>query len=270
MGRLTCGSREACREPIESRLVNRAAYDEIGRGYSDIRRPDPRLAAQITAALGDARTVLNVGAGTGSYEPADRHVVAVEPSAEMIAQRLPGSAPVVQAEAESLPFDDDSFDAALAILTIHHWKDVAAGLAELRRVANDRVVLLTIDPAVLRELWMNRDYWPETIELESRRMPSMNQLEANLPAPSSMSLPVPWDCSDGFACAYWGRPEAILDPAVRQASSNWHAISAEATERGLQQLQKDLESGVWDRRYGSLRAQDSLDVGLRLMVAELA
>jgi len=250
--------------------VNGAVYDQIGLGYSDIRRPDPRLGAPIAKALGDARTVLNVGAGTGSYEPADRRVVAVEPSAEMIAQRPPGSAPVVQAEAESLPFQADSFDAALAILTIHHWKDVPAGLAELRRVARDRVVLLTVDPEVLVALWMSRDYWPETIELESGRMPTMGELEANLPAPTAVPVPVPRDCTDGFAIAYWGRPEAILDPAVRQASSNWHGISAEATERGLRQLEKDLESGEWDRRYGCLRAQDSLDVGLRLVVAELA
>lgn len=250
--------------------MNRALYDQIGLGYSDIRRPDPRLAARIAEALGDARTVLNVGAGTGSYEPSDRQVVAVEPSAEMIAQRPPGSAPVVQAAAESLPFQADSFDAALAILTIHHWKDASAGLAELRRVARDRVVLLTVDPEALRELWMNRDYWPETIELERRRMPSASELEANFPAPAFIPLPVPRDCSDGFASAYWGRPEAILDPAVRQASSNWHGVSAEATERGLRQLQEDLNSGEWNRRYGHLREQDSLDVGLRLVVAELA
>jgi hypothetical protein len=249
--------------------VNRPAYDQIGFGYSHIRRPDPRLGAHITEALGDARTVLNVGAGTGSYEPSDRQVVAVEPSAEMIAQRPPDSAPVVQAQAESLPFQANSFDAALAILTIHHWKDLSAGLAELQRVALDRVVLLTVDLEALRELWMNRDYWPEFIQLESRRMPSMSELEANLPAPTFTLVPVPRDCSDGFASAYWGRPEAILDPAVRQASSNWHAISAEATERGLRQLQKDLESGEWNRRYGHLRARDSLDVGLRLVVAEL-
>jgi ubiquinone/menaquinone biosynthesis C-methylase UbiE len=146
--------------------VSAAAYDQIGVGYSEIRRPDPRLAAHVTAALGDAPTVLNVGAGTGSYEPSDRQVVAVEPSAEMIAQRPPGSAPVVKAEAESLPFQGDSFDAALATLTVHHWKDLTAGLAELRRVARERVVLLTVDPKALLELWMNRDYWPETIELE--------------------------------------------------------------------------------------------------------
>lgn len=249
--------------------MNRDVYDQIGVGYSDIRRPDPQLAAQITGALGDARTVLNVGAGTGSYEPSDRQVIAVEPSAEMIAQRPPDSAPVVQAAAESIPFEDDSFDAALAILTIHHWGDLSAGLAELQRVARERVVLLTVDPEALRELWMNRDYWPEMIELECRRMPSMSALEVILPTPTVMPVLVPQDCSDGFASAYWGRPEAILDPTVRQASSNWHEISAEVTERGLRQLQRDLESGEWDKRYGHLRIQDSFDVGLRLVVAEL-
>lgn len=249
--------------------MNRAVYDQIGLGYSDIRQPDPRLAAQITEALGGARTVLNVGAGTGSYEPSDREVVAVEPSAEMIAQRPRGSAPVVQAEAESLPFSVDSFDAALAILTIHHWKDLSAGLAELRRVARDRVVLLTVDPEALLELWMNRDYWPEMSELENTRMPSPAELEVNLSPFTSIPVLVPRDCSDGFASAYWGRPEAILDPMVRQASSNWHGISVGATERGLRQLEKDLESGEWDRRYGYLRGQDNLDVGLRLVVAEL-
>jgi SAM-dependent methyltransferase len=249
--------------------MNEPAYDRIGIGYRRVRRPDPRIAARIEAALGDARTVLNIGAGAGSYEPVDREVVAVEPSAEMIAQRPPGSAPVVQAEAESLPFQADSFDAALAILTIHHWKDASAGLAELRRVARDRVVLLTVDPEVLLELWINRDYWPEMSGREFRRMPSMRELEANLPAPTSMPVLVPRDCSDGFASAYWGRPEAILDPAVRQASSNWHLMAPEETERGLKALRADLESGAWDERYGHLRAEPELDVGLRLVVAEL-
>jgi SAM-dependent methyltransferase len=249
--------------------VGEATYDRIGRGYSNVRRPDPRIAARIEAALGDARAVLNVGAGTGSYEPLDREVTAVEPSAEMIAQRPLDSAPVIQAEAESLPFQADSFDAALALLTVHHWKDLAAGLAELRRVARDRVVLLTVDPEALRELWMNRDYWPEMSERESRRMPSMREFEANLPALTSTAVPVPRDCSDGFASAYWGRPEAILDPAVRQASSNWHLMAPEETERGLKALRADLESGAWDERYGRLRSEPELDVGLRLVVAEL-
>lgn len=245
-------------------------YDQIGLGYAGVRRPDPRLKSQIVEALGDARTVLNVGAGAGSYEPADRQVVAVEPSAEMIAQRPPDSAPVVQAEAESLPFEDDSFDAALAILTIHQWRSVSAGLAELRRVARDRVVLLTIDPEALRSLWIMRDYWPETIELDARRMPSMSELGALLPSVTFRPVAVPRDCTDGFGISHWGRPEAILDPAVRQASSNWHELSPEATERGVRQLQRDLDTGEWDRRYGHLRSQESLDVGLRLVVAELA
>jgi SAM-dependent methyltransferase len=249
--------------------VNEPAYDRMGIGYRQVRQPDPRIAAHIEAALGDAQTVLNVGAGAGSYEPVDREVIAVEPSAEMISQRPDGSAPVVQANAEALPFDDDSFDAALAILTVHHWRDVSAGLAELRRVARDRIVLLTVDPEALRELWINRDYWPEMSERESRRMPSMSELEANLPAPTSMPVPVPRDCSDGFASAYWARPEAILDPAIRQASSNWHLMAPGETERGLEALRADLESGAWDERCGHLRAEPELDVGLRLVVAEL-
>lgn len=249
--------------------MTEAAYDEIGQGYSKVRQPDPRIATRIEAALGDAQSIVNVGAGAGSYEPADRELTAVEPSAEMIAQRPAGSAPVVQASAEELPFDDDSFDAALAVLTVHHWNDVAAGLAELRRVARKRVVLMTVDPGALSELWMNRDYWPEKNELESRRMPSTSELEANLPAPSIVPIPVPRDCTDGFASAYWGRPEAILDPAVRRASSNWHETSGEAIERGLRQLQKDLQSGKWDERYGHLREKSELDVGLRLVVSEL-
>lgn len=249
--------------------MTEASYDRLGRRYGEVRRPDPRIAARIEEALGDARTVVNVGAGTGSYEPSDREVTAVEPSAEMIGQRPAGSAAVVQAEAETLPFDDDSFDAGLAVLTVHHWDDVPVGLAELRRVARDRVVLLTVDPEALRGLWMNRDYWPESTEVEARRMPTKGELEAALPAPVFTKVPVPRDCTDGFASAYWGRPEAILDPAIRQASSNWHAISAEASERGLRELAADLEGGAWDERHGHLRTALELDVGLRLVVSEL-
>ena len=144
-----------------------------------------------------------------------------------------------------------------------------AGLAELRRVARRRVVLMTVDPEALGRLWMNQDYWPEMSELESSRMPSMAVLEANLPTPAIVPVPVPRDCSDGFASAYWGRPEAILDPAVRRASSNWHETSAEAVERGLRQLRTDLRSGEWDERYGHLREKRQLDVGLRLVASEL-
>jgi SAM-dependent methyltransferase len=249
--------------------VAATTYDEIGQGYGEFRRPDPRIAARIEAALGDAGTIVNVGAGSGSYEPTDREVTAVEPSAEMIAQRPVGAAPVVQGSAEVLPFDDDSFDAALAILTIHHWEDVDAGLAELRRVARRRIVLVTVDPVALSGLWMNQEYWPEMNELEAGRMPAMGKLEAELPEAVVTPVPVPRDCSDGFASAYWGRPEAILDPAVRRASSNWHRTPAQAVERGLRQLQADLEGGAWDERHGHLREWSELDVGLRLVVSGL-
>lgn len=249
--------------------VSVPAYDRIGIGYSDIRRPDLRIAARIEAALGDAQTILNVGAGTGSYEPFDREVTAVEPSAKMIAQRPAGAAPVVQASAESLPFEDDSFDAAMALMTMHHWANATAGLAEMKRIARNRIVLLTIDADALRELWITRDYFPETIDLDAGRFPAIVELCDLLPGAGVEPLPVPRDCSDGFGISHWGRPEVILDPVIRRASSNWHEIPAEATERGLQRLRADLKSGFWDERYGHLRTNSESDVGLRLVVAKL-
>ncbi|HVC07930.1 MAG TPA: class I SAM-dependent methyltransferase [Solirubrobacterales bacterium] len=246
-----------------------AAYDRLGRGYSEVRRPDPRIAAQIEAALGDARTVLNVGAGTGSYEPADRDVTAVEPSTEMIAQRSAGSAPVVRAKAEALPFDDNSFDAAMAIITVHHWADPAAGLAEMTRVARYRVAILTFDPAhPLAWLWLG-DYFPRTLEIHSDAMPPIAELAALLPGASIEAVAVPRLCEDGFFCALWDRPEMHLDPRVRRASSVWHLMAPEEIDRGLKALRADLESGTWDARHGYLRAAPEMDVGLKLVVAEL-
>ena len=246
-----------------------AAYDQLGRGYSEVRRPDPRIAASIEAALGDARTVLNVGAGAGSYEPVDRYVMAVEPSTEMIAQRPAGSAAVVQANAEALPFGDDSFEAAMAIITVHHWADRAAGLAEMTRVARCRVAILTFDPAYpLAELWLG-DYFPRALEIHGAAMPPIAELAAMLPGVSVEPVPVPCLCKDGFFCALWDRPEMHLDPEVRRASSVWHLMAPEETERGLKALRADLESGTWDARHGHLRAEPELDVGLRVVIAEL-
>lgn len=247
--------------------MSEAAYDRIGIGYSDVRRPDPRIAARIEAALGAARSVLNVGAGTGSYEPADRELTAVEPSAEMIAQRPAGSAPVVRASAEKLPFENESFDAAMAIITVHHWADHEAGLAELARVARQRVVVLTFDPAPLSELWLVRDYFPRTLEIHGEAMPPIEELAALLPNASVEPVPVPRLCTDGFFCALWDRPEMHLDPNVRRAASVWHLLSAEEAEAGLSALRADLESGRWDERHGHLRTAPELDVGLRLVVA---
>jgi SAM-dependent methyltransferase len=245
-----------------------AAYDRIGLGYSAVRQPDPRIAARIEAALGDARTVLNVGAGTGSYEPPDRELTAVEPSLEMIAQRPPGSAPVIKAVAESLPFDEHSFDAAMAIITVHHWRDARAGLAEMVRVARQRVVLLTFDPAPAENLWL-RDYFPAALEYHARAMPPIGELTAALPNSSVETIPVQRNCADGFFIGIWDRPEMHLDPGVRRASSCWHQMPPDEIESGLARLKADLESGRWEERNGHLRELQELDVGLRLVTAEL-
>ncbi len=250
--------------------MTEAAYDRIGIGYSAVRRPEPRIAARIEVALGDARSVLNVGAGTGSYEPADRDVTAVEPSREMIAQRPPGSAPVVQGVAEDLPFEDDSFDAAMALITVHHWADLRAGLAEMVRVARRRAVVLTFTPVPPEELWMRRDYFPGMLDFHTRVMPPIEELTALLPGASVEPVPIPNGCADGFWMAIWDRPEMHLDPDVRRASSSWHQMPPEEVERGLARLRADLESGRWDERNGHLRDLPQLDVGLRLVTAELA
>jgi SAM-dependent methyltransferase len=249
--------------------VKAPAYNRMGRGYSDVRRADPRFEAAIWSALGEARSVLNVGAGTGSYEPPDREVIAVEPSPVMIAQRPPGAAPAIQGVAEALPLEDESVDATMGVFTMQHWNDVERGLAEVRRVTRNRVVFLTLDLDVTAEMWLCRDYLPEIMENDRKMFPSIARLEATFPGFEVEQLPVPADCSDGFCVALWSRPEAHLDPLVRRASSVWHLLPAEVVDRGLDRLRRDLESGAWDRRYGELRQQDSLDVGLRLVTAEL-
>ena len=247
--------------------MSRAAYDEIGIGYTAIRRPDPRIAGAIERALGDAETVLNIGAGAGSYEPTGRQVTAVEPSALMIEQRAPDAAPVVQGVAEDLPFDDDSFDASMAVLTVHHWQNLAAGIAEARRVSRHRVVVVTIDLAVLPALWLVRDYFPEALHEHADRMPSIGQLAALLPEASTEPLPIPRGCSDRFFAALWDQPEACLDPDVRRASSVWHDLPPAATERGLRMLAEDLRSGRWEERNRHLAQLKEFDAGLRLVIS---
>ncbi len=242
-----------------------APYDRLGRGYSRVRRPDRRIAARIDAALGAARTVLNVGAGTGSYEPQDREVTAVEPSTEMIGQRLPGSAPVVQASAEELPFEDRSFDAAMAVLTVHHWADLGAGLAELRRVSRERLVIVTFDPEALTELWIPRDYFPEMLALKRRAGATSVALAEQLAGATIEPIPVPRDCTDLFFAALWARPEKLFDEEVLKPMWVWQSISEEARRSGRERLRADLESGAWEERYGHLRELPSLDVGLRLV-----
>ena len=244
----------------------RPLYDDIGTGYATHRRADPRIAAAIDDALGDARRVLNVGAGAGSYEPADRAVVALEPSEMMLAQRSPGAAPAVRGVAEALPFPDGSVDAAMAVLTLHHWEDLGAGLSELRRVARRQVVLL-FEPLEVRRFWAV-EYFPEAVDVPSeRRAPGVQHLREALEVREVRVVPIPIDCTDGFGAAYWGRPEAYLDPAVH-ASQSWLAqLDERLRTAGAQRLADDLASGQWDERFGHLRELDELDVGYRLVVA---
>lgn len=241
--------------------MSEAVYDGIGQGYARRRQADPRIAAVIVSALGDAQSVVNVGAGAGSYEPTDRIVQAVEPSALMISQRPEGAAPCVRASAESLPFEAAAFDAAMAILTIHHWSDWRAGLKEMRRVASRRIVLLTFD-AEVTDFWLARDYLPALLALDRQIMPKLSELESELGAFSATPVPVRHDCVDGFLGAYWRRPEIYLDPIARRSMSSFARIDA---EEGLKRLASDVASGVWRERYADLLTRDALDIGYRLL-----
>lgn len=241
-----------------------AVYDKIGVGYSDLRKPDTRIARAIHDALGDAKSVLNVGAGAGSYEPTDRVVTALEPSAEMISQRPPGSAKAYQGAAEDLPFADDEFDAAMAVLTVHHWSDLEAGLREMRRVTTGRLAILTFDPAS-PYFWL-ADYIPEIIELDQPIMPKLEAFDRTLGKTKVKTIAVPRDCTDGFLGAYWQRPHAYLDPQVRAAISTFSKLDNIAS--ALAKLEQDLASGVWEERYGHLMELGTLDVGYRLVVAD--
>ena len=242
-------------------------YERHGQGYAARRRTDPRIAALVTAALGPAATVLNVGAGAGSYEPADRYVAAVEPSASMRAQRPVGFAPAIDGAAEHLPFDDDSFDAAMATITVHQWSDPARGLAELRRVSRGPVVILTFDGDALDLLWL-AEYVPELMAAERRRYPAITDLCAALGGRSEVTaVPIPRDCVDGFTEAFYATPERFLDPEVRRSQSAWGFVEPEVAERGIERLRVDLASGEWDRRFGALRTQPEFHGSLRLVVA---
>ena len=238
-------------------------YDTIGATYTVTRRTEPRIAAQVWAALGDAQTVLNVGAGTGSYEPPGRDVTAVEPSAVMRAQRPAGAAPCVAATAESLPFENQSFDAAMAFATIDHWQDPIAGLREMRRVAR-RVVAFTWDASAPDRFWLDRDYLPEFAGLWAGR-PSLTELARAIGARTEPVL-VPWDCADGFYHAYWRRPEAYLDEHVRRGMSIWARIGPDAEQRAVHSLRTDLATGRWAERNRDLADLDMAELGLRLLI----
>jgi SAM-dependent methyltransferase len=241
-------------------------YDTIGATYTVTRRTDPRIAAQIWDALGEARTVLNVGAGTGSYEPPDRDVVAVEPSVLMRSQRLPEAAPCLAGSAENLPFDDQSFDAAMAVCTVHHWRDPVAGLREMRRVAR-RVVVFLFDTADPDVFWLTRDYLPEFADLPGCRvLASLSELAGAIGARLDPVL-IPWDCADGFYEAHWRRPEAYLDENVRRGVSVWPGVGPDAEQRAVHGLRDDLASGRWAERNRDIIDLDAAELGARLLIA---
>jgi SAM-dependent methyltransferase len=241
-------------------------YDTIGRVYARHRSADPRIMGQIERALGDAHSVVNVGAGAGSYEPADRRVTAVEPSNVMLAQRRPDAAPVVRAIAEALPFPNDSFDAALATFTVHHWSDPARGLRELQRVAR-RHVILTFDQGDewLDDFWLTRDYLPKA-HFRGELFSALSQVLTEIEPARVEVVPVPFDCRDGFFCAYWRRPHAYLDPDVRASISALALLDDAVLEPGLRKLAADLRSGAWHERNRALLELDAYDFGYRLVV----
>ncbi|MCP5059203.1 MAG: class I SAM-dependent methyltransferase [bacterium] len=240
-----------------------ALYDSIGRGYGERRKQDPRIAERIAWALGSSESVVNVGAGTGSYEPRDRTLVAVEPSKVMIRQRPSEAPPAVRASATDLPFRDESFDASLAVLTLHHWPDISRGIEELRRVARKTVVILTFDTSV-DGFWLT-DYFPEILEVDRRMMPALSTIQHLLGTSKVFYVPIPHDCTDGFLGAYWRRPHAYLDAGIRSAISVLSLIGS--LEPGVSRLRADLESGAWRRQYRHLLDRSEIDLGFRLVVA---
>lgn len=248
------------------RSVTRNTYDRVGVSYARFRNPDPRIAARISSALGDASSVVNVGAGTGSYEPNDRVVLAVEPSEVMVKQRAPDTAPCIRAAAERLPLCDQSFDAAMAVLTIHHWSDPLAGLRELVRVAR-RIVVFAYEPTVHSTFWLWQEYFPAAASVSAASELPIAQVAEVIGADRVETVLVPHDCSDGFGPAYWRRPAAYLDPGVRRCISGLARLSAKDLDPGLKRLREDLDTGAWEIRHRDLNSLKALDAGLRLVVA---
>jgi SAM-dependent methyltransferase len=254
--------------------VRRDLYDRIGHGYTFTRHPDARIAHAIWRALGDARSVVNIGAGAGAYEPRDRTVLAVDPSAVMLAQRPPHAAPALIGTAEALPLADDSFDAAMVVLSDHHWSDRLQGLRELLRVARRRIVLFNADPADAERFWLTREYLPSFLELipEAYRRPGhwAEEMAGELGRLQLEPVPIPHDCSDGFYGAYWRRPQSYLDQSVRDGISVFAHLPQGEVDNGLARLSDDLASGAWEHAHRDLIHRAELDLGYRIVVAELS
>jgi SAM-dependent methyltransferase len=245
-----------------------ASYAEIALLYAHYRRPDPRIAALVTNALGEAKTVLNVGAGTGSYEPAHLSVTPVEPSAAMRAQRPAHLTAALGVTAEALPFADNSFDASMSTFSVHQWRDLERGLSEMRRVTRGPVVILTCDPTLLNRFWLSM-YTPEVIDAEARRYPSIGRLAKGLGSRVQvLSVPIPLDCTDGFNEAYYGRPAALLDRGARLSCSAWSFVDDTVHDRFTAELSRDLADGTWDNRFGTLCSQPTFDGSLVLVISD--
>ena len=242
-------------------------YGVIGSGYSKYRRPEPRIAALIQQSLGAGAKILNVGAGAGSYEPVDRDVVAVEPSASMRAQRPSHRRAAIDAVAERLPFPDNDFDSAMATFTVHQWSDLRKGLHEMRRVTRDRIVIMTCDPGEVAQFWLNA-YAPEVLAAEARRYPAISSITAELGGHSEViQVPIPLDCADGFNEAYYGRPERLLEAEARLACSAWSFVDPAVVDRFSRRLSRDLADGIFDDKYRSLREQPEYVGSLRLIIS---
>ena len=239
-------------------------YDKIAKQYQSFRKPDKRIASRISKHTKGTQKVINVGAGTGAYEPTHCDIIAIEPSQEMIAKRKVTPATIIQGVAENLPFDDNEFDVAMGILTIHHWSDIPQGLGEMLRVSKQKVVLLTwIDDSP--KFWLE-DYFPEMRVIDKALFPTLDELDQLMGGISSEVVEVPSDCTDGFMCAYWKRPDAYLSAGVRAAISTFARMKN--VEAGLAQLSCDISSGKWYRKQEHLLSKDSLDLGYRLVVCD--
>ncbi len=245
-------------------------YDKYGQQYSGHRQTDPRIAKFVLKELKESKTILNVGAGSGSYEPNDKYVIAVEPSLIMRNQRIANNkTPAINAKADSLPFDDNSFDASMAMVTVHHWPDMKKGLSELKRVSKNNVVIMTFDPNCLNDFW-NAEYFPEVIEVEKKRYPTNDFIVECLGETCDIvSIPIPFDCVDGFQEAFYGRPEAFLSKEVRLNQSAWGFLPQGMEDKIVKRLADDLESGNWDKKYGKHRELTEFTCALKLIVAHL-